>query len=36
VPAYGICAWSTGGGHAIEVRRTQGVVQVILSESSSR
>lgn len=36
VPADGICAWSTGGGHAVEVRRTQGVVQVILSESSSR
>lgn len=35
-PPDGACAWSTGGGHAIEVRRTRDAVEVILEESSSR
>lgn len=36
VPADGECAWSTGGGHSIEVRLAQGFVQVIFGEKSSR
>jgi len=36
MPPDGECSWSTGGSHAIEIRRATGTVQVILEESSSR
>jgi hypothetical protein len=35
-PPDGDCTWSTGGRHAIEVRRARGAIEVILEESSSR